>query len=236
MLAEIIAVGSELLTPYRQDTNSLFITEQLNALGVSVAFKTIVGDCKAHLVDATSIALGRADIVFVMGGLGPTQDDLTREAVASALGVRLRRDGDLLAALYKRFAAKRATMPGNNSKQADVIEGAQVLPNPRGTAPGQWLDTVFGEHRKLIVLLPGPPAELKPMFTDECLPRLQEALPPRSIARRVLRNRHFHLEAARKCKRRMRGPHAFRNFAMHAIQNLPQPAPSSELHPNMTVA
>jgi nicotinamide-nucleotide amidase len=187
MLAEIIAVGSELLTPYRQDTNSLFITEQLNGIGVSVVCKTIVGDRKAHLVDAVSIALSRADLVFIMGGLGPTEDDLTRESVAEALGVRLRRDGDLLAALYKRFAARRASMPGNNAKQADLIEGAQIVPNAKGTAPGQWLDTVVGQHRKLIVLLPGPPAELKPMFTEECIPRLQAALPPRSIARRVLK-------------------------------------------------
>lgn len=187
MLAEIIAVGSELLTPYRQDTNSLFITEQLNGLGVSVVFKTIVGDRKAHLVDAVWIALGRADLVFVMGGLGPTEDDLTRESVAEALGVRVRRDGDLLAALYKRFAARRSSMPGNNAKQADLIEGAEVLPNTKGTAPGQWLDTVVGQHRKLIVLLPGPPSELKPMLTEACMPRLQAALPQRSIARRVLK-------------------------------------------------
>lgn len=187
MLAEIIAVGSELLTPYRQDTNSLFVTEQLNALGVSVAFKTIVGDRKSHLVQAVATALSRVDILCVMGGLGPTEDDLTRECVAEALGVRLRRNGDLLAALYKRFAARRAIMPGNNSKQADLIEGAEVLRNSKGTAPGQWLDTVVGEHRKLIVLLPGPPSELKPMFTAECLPLFAAVLPPRRIARRVLK-------------------------------------------------
>ncbi|MGC2656758.1 MAG: molybdopterin-binding protein, partial [Bryobacteraceae bacterium] len=111
MLAEIIAVGSELLTPFRQDTNSLFVTEQLNSLGVSVVFKTIVGDRKANLVQAINLALGRTDIVCVMGGLGPTEDDLTREAVAEALGVRVRRNGDLLAALYKRFAERRITMP-----------------------------------------------------------------------------------------------------------------------------
>jgi nicotinamide-nucleotide amidase len=187
MFAEIIAVGSELLTPYRQDTNSLFITEQLNLLGVTVIFKTIVGDRQAHLVKAVSAALDRADIVCVMGGLGPTEDDLTREAVGAALGVRVRRNGDLLASLYKRFAERRSSMPGNNVKQADLIDGAEVLPNPNGTAPGQWLDTVRGEHRKLILLLPGPPAELKPMFTEECLPRLTAALPERHIARRVLK-------------------------------------------------
>jgi nicotinamide-nucleotide amidase len=129
MLAEIIAVGSELLTPFRQDTNSLFVTEQLNSLGVNVVFKTIVGDRKANMVQAVNLALGRADIVCVMGGLGPTEDDLTREAVAEALGVRVRRNGDLLAALYKRFAERRITMPANNSKQADLIDGADILPN-----------------------------------------------------------------------------------------------------------
>ncbi len=187
MLAEIIAVGSELLTPYRQDTNSLFLTEQLNGVGVTVIFKTIVGDRQPHLVQAVAVALKRADIVFVMGGLGPTEDDLTREAVAAALGLRVRRNGDLLAALYKRFAERRSSMPANNTKQADLIEGAEILPNPNGTAPGQWLDLVVGEHRKLVVLLPGPPAELKPMFTAECMPRLTESLPPRHIARRELR-------------------------------------------------
>jgi nicotinamide-nucleotide amidase len=187
MLAEIIAVGSELLTPYRQDTNSLFVTEQLNSLGVSVAFKTIVGDRKANLVQAITLALARTDIVCVSGGLGPTEDDLTREAVAEALGVRVRRNGDLLAALYKRFAERRISMPSNNSKQADLIDGADILPNVNGTAPGQWIDTVIGEHRKLMLLLPGPPAELKAMFTAECMPRLKEALPPRHIARRVLK-------------------------------------------------
>lgn len=187
MFAEIIAVGSELLTPFRQDTNSLFLTEHLNGLGVTVIFKTIVGDREAHLVQAISLALDRADIVLVMGGLGPTEDDLTREAVAAALGVGVRRNGDLLAALYKRFAERRTSMPGNNAKQADLIDGAEILPNTVGTAPGQWLDIVHGEHRKLVVLLPGPPSELQPMFLEECLPRLSAILPPRHIAQRVLK-------------------------------------------------
>lgn len=186
MFAEIIAVGSELLTPYRQDTNSLFITEELNKLGVSVIFKTIVGDRRVHLVQAISNAVSRADIVCIIGGLGPTEDDLTREAVAKALGVRLRRNGDLLAALYKRFAERRASMPGNNAKQADLVDGGEPLLNPNGTAPGQWIDTVVGEHRKIVVLLPGPPSELKPMFVAECVPRFSAALPPRHIATRAL--------------------------------------------------
>lgn len=187
MLSEIIAVGSELLTPYRQDTNSLFVTEQLNALGVTVIFKTIVGDRRPHLVHAVRQALERTDVVVVMGGLGPTEDDLTRESVASALGVRLKRDAEVLTAMYKRFAARRSTMPENNSKQADVIAGAELLPNANGTAPGQWLDIVFAGHRKLLVLLPGPPSELRPMFLEECLPRLRDALPEKHMAHRVLR-------------------------------------------------
>ena len=187
MLSEIIAVGSELLTPYRQDTNSLFLTEQLNELGVKVVFKTIVGDHRPHLVDAAQQALHRTDIVIITGGLGPTEDDLTRESVASALGVRLKRDTDLLTALYKRFAERRVTMPDNNSKQADVITGAEILENTLGTAPGQWLDVVFGGHRKLLMLLPGPPKEMQAMFVAECLPRLRKILPARHMAHRVLK-------------------------------------------------
>ncbi len=187
MNAEIIAVGSEMLTPFRQDTNSLYITEKLNALGVAVDFKTIAGDKLKHLVDAVRHALGRVDIVIISGGLGPTEDDLTREAVAEALGVPVKRDPDIIAHLYKRAAARRWTMTRNNEKQADVIQGATILNNRLGSAAGQWLDTVFGTHRKLAMLLPGPPHELKAMFEEQCLPRLREILPQRHIATRVLK-------------------------------------------------
>jgi nicotinamide-nucleotide amidase len=187
MNAEIIAVGSEMLTPYRQDTNSLYVTEKLNELGVAVSFKTITGDQQRHLAGAVRNALGRVDIVVLSGGLGPTEDDLTREAVAEALGVRVRRDPDLIAHLYARAAARRMTITRNNEKQADVIEGATILPNPLGSAPGQWLDTVVGSHRKLAMLLPGPPHELKGMFEAQCLPRLKEIVPKRHIATRVLK-------------------------------------------------
>jgi nicotinamide-nucleotide amidase len=187
MISEIIAIGSELLTPYRQDTNSLYITEKLNEIGVTVAFKTIVGDRKDHLVSAAKIALGRADIVIFMGGLGPTEDDLTRPAVAEALSISLKRDGDLVAELYKRFAARRVSMSSNNSQQADVLENAVILENANGTAPGQWLDTVYGDHRKLVMLLPGPPHELKAMFDAQVVPRLKEILPERYIAKRTLK-------------------------------------------------
>jgi nicotinamide-nucleotide amidase len=187
MNSEIIAIGSELLSPYRQDTNSLFVTERLNQLGITVAFKTIVGDRPKHLVDAIRSALSRTDVVVIMGGLGPTEDDLTREAVAEAMQVGLKRDPELIAQLYARMAARRLTMTRNNEKQADVLDGAIILVNPRGSAPGQWLDVVYGKHRKLVMLVPGPPSELKPMFDEECVPRLREALPRRHIATRVLK-------------------------------------------------
>lgn len=187
MIAEIIAAGSEMLTPFRQDTNSLYLTAQLNELGVQVAFKTIVGDNLEHLTGAARAAIARADVVIFSGGLGPTEDDLTREAAAAALGVGLVRDAALLTALYKRFAARRMTMPDNNARQADVIEGAEVLPNANGSAPGQYLDTVVGGHRKIVMLLPGPPKELKGMFAIQCRPRLETALPPRHLAKRLLR-------------------------------------------------
>jgi len=185
--AEIIAIGSELLTPYRQDTNSLYLTEHLNQLGVEVTFKTVVGDTRPHLVQVGKTALGRADVIIFMGGLGPTEDDITREAVAAALGLKLRRDPELVAALYARFAALRRTMPENNERQCDVIAGAAVLPNEKGTAPGQWIEGDYEGKKKIVLLLPGPPWELKLMFEKQVLERLRAALPPAHIATRVLK-------------------------------------------------
>lgn len=187
MDAEIIAIGSELLTPFRQDTNSLYLTEYLNQLGVEVTFKTVVGDTRAHLVQVAKIALGRSDLIIFMGGLGPTEDDLTREAVAAALRLELRRDPELVAALYARFAALRRKMPENNERQCDVIAGAAVLPNEKGTAPGQWIEGDYEGKKKIILLLPGPPWELKLMFEKQVLERLRAALPPAFIATRVLK-------------------------------------------------
>lgn len=187
MNAEIIAIGSELLTPYRQDTNSLFLTERLNQLGVEVRFKTVVGDSRKDLVCVARIALTRADIVIFMGGLGPTEDDLTRECVAEALGVEIHNDPEIVTALYKRFAERRMRMSENNARQAEVLDGAVVLRNPNGTAPGQWLVTDYEGQKRSIMLLPGPPSELKPLFDTECVPRLKEGLPPRFIAKRVLK-------------------------------------------------
>ncbi|MGZ4827353.1 MAG: competence/damage-inducible protein A [Terriglobales bacterium] len=185
--AEIIAIGSELLTPHFQDTNSLYLTEKLNGLGVEVAFKTVVGDNREHLTQAARIALARADIIIFMGGLGPTEDDLTRECVAAALGRELRRDPELVHQLHERFAKLRRKMADNNEKQADVIDWAQVLPNALGTAPGQWIDFEYEGSKRYIMLLPGPPHEIKPMFDEQCIPRLRERLPQQFIATRVLK-------------------------------------------------
>jgi nicotinamide-nucleotide amidase len=185
--AEIIAIGSELLTPFRQDTNSLYLTGKLNQLGVEVIFKTIVGDSREHLTQAASLAVSRAEIVIFMGGLGPTEDDLTREAVADALGLALHRDPAIVTSLEQRFAAHGWKMAANNVKQADVITGATVLPNPNGSAPGQWMGGKYEGRERIIILLPGPPHELKALFEEQCLSRLRAKLPPEFIATRELK-------------------------------------------------
>jgi len=165
---EIIAVGSELLTPFRQDTDSLFLTGRLNELGYGVRFKTVVGDDTAGLAFRVSEALRQAGLVFVVGGLGPTADDRTRRAVAQALGRRLIFERDILRGIEARFRKRGIVMTAPNRRQAYVIEGAAVLPNANGTAPGQWIRA----GSKTIVLLPGPPHELKAMFDAAVAPRL----------------------------------------------------------------
>ncbi len=187
MNAEIIAVGSELLTPFRTDTNSLYLTEQLNQLGIEVTFKSIVGDNLPRLVAAAQHALLRSEIVVFSGGLGPTEDDLTREAVAEALGMGLRRDPEILSQLEARFAARGWKMAPNNAKQADVLEGAIALPNANGTAPGQWLSGKFDDRERIVVLLPGPPHEMKALFEAEVRQRLSAKVPPAFLATRVLK-------------------------------------------------
>jgi len=187
VIAEIVAIGSEMLTPHRQDTNSLFLTGRLNELGISVAFKTVVGDNLAHLISAARTAIGRTDLTIFMGGLGPTKDDLTREAVAAALGIELKRDHNLVTEMYKRFAERRIHMPENNAQQADVLEGAVVLTNTKGTAPGQWLEARFESKPRIIALLPGPPHEIHTMWETECAPRLRDKVPPAAIASRTLK-------------------------------------------------
>ena len=187
MNAEIIAVGSEMLTPHRVDTNSLYLTEQLNLLGVDVIFKSVVGDNLRHLVAAAQHALFRSDIVIFSGGLGPTEDDLTREAVAEALGVGLGRDPEIIVKLEKRFAERGWKMTPNNVKQADVIDGATVLPNPNGTASGQWLAGQFEGRERIVILLPGPPHEMKGLFETEVRERLRSKVPPSHLFTRTLK-------------------------------------------------
>ncbi len=187
MIAEIIAIGSELLTPYRQDTNSLYLTAQLNSVGLEVGFKTIVGDQLKDIVAVTTVALARADILIVSGGLGPTEDDLTREAVAATLGLQLRRDPEIVQTMERRFAEHGWKMSANNVKQADVITGAIVLPNVNGTAPGQWITGKSDGKERIIVLLPGPPHELKALFEGAVLERLRAKVPRQFLAARVLK-------------------------------------------------
>lgn len=169
MQAEIIAVGSELLTPDRVDTNSLFLTQRLNHLGIAVARKTLVGDQHDHVRDAFRCALDRCDLVISSGGLGPTLDDLTREAVAELLTRKLVLNSPVLQNIEARFRRLGRTMPEVNKRQAMVPEGADLLENSRGTAPGLWLESAG----RIIVLLPGPPHELKAMFTEKVEPRLE---------------------------------------------------------------
>jgi nicotinamide-nucleotide amidase len=181
--AEIIAVGSELLTPYRQDTNSLFLSDQLNQLGIRVMRKVIVGDDRRELHDAFHESLGRVEVVISIGGLGPTEDDLTRETVAELLERRLQRDDAILRGIEARFRRFGRTMPEINARQAMVPEGAVVLPNPRGTAPGLWLEA----DGHIVILLPGPPSELEPMFLNDVRPRLAERAPKLRLYTRDLR-------------------------------------------------
>jgi nicotinamide-nucleotide amidase len=183
MDAEIIAVGSELLTPQRIDTNSLWLTDQLNALGVEVVTKSVVGDDRQRLADSVSLATGRSGVVVLTGGLGPTEDDVTRDAVASALGRKLVFHSEIVDVIEKRFRRMNRHMAEINRRQAYVIEGAEILPNAHGTAPGQWLE----HDGAVVMLLPGPPGELKPMFLDECLPRLEKRVPHSVICTRFLR-------------------------------------------------
>ncbi len=183
MKAEIIAVGSELLTPDRIDTNSLFLTEELNKLGIEVLRKTIVGDNRELLAEAFRDALHRVAVVIATGGLGPTEDDLTRETVADLLNRKLRRNDDVVRAIETRFRSFKRDMPAVNLRQAMVPEGAEVLENPRGTAPGLWLE----DKGRMMALLPGPPRELKPLFLEQVLPRLQRRVSGIRMFKRELR-------------------------------------------------
>jgi competence/damage-inducible protein CinA-like protein len=183
--AAIIAVGSELLTPSKIDTNSLFITEQLNLLGIEVKEKAVVGDERAELEHVLRAWLARADLVIMCGGLGPTDDDLTREVVAAVLDRPLAEDEAITAQLRARFATRNLPMPMPeiNRRQAMVPRGARVIANSRGSAPGLWID----HGNQLVLLLPGPPRELRPMLTELVEGPLKERSVGSVLVRRVVR-------------------------------------------------
>ena len=183
--AAILAIGSELLTPLRIDTNSLFITEQLNLLGIDVAFKSIIGDDRADLAHAVGAARQRVDLIVCCGGLGPTDDDVTREVVSGVLGRALTEDAGITERMRARFAARGFTMPMPeiNRRQAMVPAGGQVIENDNGSAPGLWLE----DGERVVLLLPGPPRELKPMLTSLVGGRLGERASGVALVRRVIK-------------------------------------------------
>ncbi len=181
MDAEIIAVGSELLTPHRVDTNSLYLTGRLNALGIEVRLKTIVGDDRARLADVLRAALKRSGLIIATGGLGPTEDDVTRDVFAQVLERPLHQDEEVrrqIEEMFRRFGRK---MAARNLRQAQVPEGAEWLENRRGTAPGLRME----QDGVQIILLPGPPRELKPLFEIACLERLARLVTGRRLVTRV---------------------------------------------------
>ncbi|MBV8553880.1 MAG: competence/damage-inducible protein A [Acidobacteriaceae bacterium] len=182
-IAEIIAIGSELLTPQRVDTNSLIVTEHLNLLGVEVVTKHVIGDDRERLTEAIRRSVDRSDIVILIGGLGPTEDDVTRDSAAAALGRKLVLSLEQESVLISRFRRINRPMAKINLRQAYLLEGAEAMPNPHGTAPGQFVST----DRGAVALLPGPPRELQPMVENELVPRLRPVLPPQVIRVRTFR-------------------------------------------------
>jgi nicotinamide-nucleotide amidase len=183
MRACIVAVGTEMLTPFRVDTNSLSVTEGLNTIGCDVRMKAVVGDDIGELAQLLRHALAWADLIVITGGLGPTEDDITRDAVAQVLDVPLDVDEAIVDRIRDRFARRGMTMPDINRRQAMVPRGATVLPNPNGTAPGLWLE----RGKTAIVLLPGPPREMKPMLDLVIAERLAPRSGGRALFRRVLK-------------------------------------------------
>jgi nicotinamide-nucleotide amidase len=181
--AAIVAIGSELLSPLRQDTNSLWLTARLEEVGIGVARKAIVSDELPEIVAELDVAAREAAYVFTTGGLGPTADDRTVEALARWLGVPLRRNADFVATIRERFERRGIRMPEVNAKQADFPEGARVLENPRGTAPGFWGRRGDTE----VVVLPGVPSEMREIMEAIVLPELARRAGGAVSRRRILR-------------------------------------------------
>lgn len=181
--AEIIAIGSELLTPEKSDTNSVWLTERLNEIGIEVKMKTIVGDDAARLEKCILDAVSRSEIVLMTGGLGPTTDDITRECAAKALGRELEYHDDIEQHLRERFRAWGREMPEINKRQAFVVGGAEILPNPNGSACGM----LIVEDGKYLAILPGPPKENQPMFLNHVLPHLDKLTGDVYVRRRIVK-------------------------------------------------
>lgn len=183
MKAWIVAVGSEMLTPFRVDTNSLVITEKLNAIGCDVRLKVVVGDDVAELSALFARGVGLVDLIVCTGGLGPTEDDITRDALARAFDLPFDTDTAVLDSIRQRFEARGMTMREINKRQALVPRGADVLANSRGTAPGLWLQ----REGTSVLLLPGPPREMQPILERVIDERLKPQSGSRGLFRRVLK-------------------------------------------------
>jgi len=181
--AEIITIGSELLTPEKTDTNGLWLTGKLNEIGIDVKLKTIVGDDSLRLEETIRDAVKRSDVVITTGGLGPTEDDITRTISARAIGRELVFHEDIVEHLRIRFRAWGREMPEINKRQAYVIEGAEILPNPNGSAVGMTVK--IGE--KFLVVLPGPPRENQPMFNNFVFQKLKEKAGEIVFRKRILK-------------------------------------------------
>lgn len=181
--AEIIAIGSELLTPTKTDTNSLWLTEKLNDIGIEIKLKTIVGDDGERLEETVRDAMRRSDIVITTGGLGPTEDDITRKFTAKALDRELIYHNEIEEHLRARFKHRGREMPEINNRQAYIIEGAEILPNPNGSAVGMFVE----DAGKMLAILPGPPRENQPMFAENVLPKLRAIAGEVHVKRRILR-------------------------------------------------
>lgn len=181
--AEILCVGTELLLGEVVNTNAAYLCRELARLGISVYHTSVVGDNPSRLEKAVGNALSHADLLILSGGLGPTYDDLTKETVAHALGMKMVRDEEILKDIEEYFTSTGRKMPPNNAKQADIPEGAQAIPNRTGTAPGVFIE----KDEKVVVLLPGPPFELQPMFEEFVFPRL------RKMSDKILVSHNIHI-------------------------------------------
>lgn len=183
MKACIIAVGSELLTPFRVDTNSLAITDRLNAVGYDIRMKAVLGDDVDELAKVLTASWGVVDLIVTTGGLGPTADDITRDAISKALSLPLDFHEPIAERLRARFAERGLTMPEINTRQAMVPHGATVLENRNGSAPGLWLE----RDETALLVLPGPPREMIPMLEAVIADRLASRSHGAGLFRRVLR-------------------------------------------------